>query len=70
MGAAIYALLPPADVRHRISFASAYVAIVYLVISFALGPYRLWQKLHNPISFDLRRDVGIWVGGSPCCTQL
>jgi sulfoxide reductase heme-binding subunit YedZ len=62
MGAAIYALLPPADVRHRISFASAYVAIVYLVISFALGPYRLWQKLHNPISFDLRRDVGIWVG--------
>jgi sulfoxide reductase heme-binding subunit YedZ len=62
MGAAIYALLPPADVRHRISFASAYVTIVYLVVSFALGPYRLWQKLHNPISFDLRRDVGIWVG--------
>jgi sulfoxide reductase heme-binding subunit YedZ len=62
MGAAIYALLPPADVRHRISFASAYVTIVYLVVSFALGPYRLWQKLPNPISFDLRRDVGIWVG--------
>jgi len=62
LGTGIYALLPHPDVRHRISLASAYVAIIYLVISLAVGPYRLWQKLHNPTSFDLRRDIGIWVG--------
>ena len=62
MGSAVYALLPPPDVRHRISLASAYVAIIYLMISLAFGPYHVWQKLPNPISFDLRRDVGIWVG--------
>jgi sulfoxide reductase heme-binding subunit YedZ len=58
----IYALLPPPDVRHRVSMASAYVAIIYLVISLAIGPYRVSRNLPNPISFDLRRDIGIWVG--------
>jgi len=62
IGSAIYALLPRPDLRHRISLASAYVAIIYLAISLALGPYRIWRKLPNPISFDLRRDIGIWVG--------
>jgi len=62
IGSAIYALLPAPDLRHRISLASAYVAIIYLAISLALGPYRIWRKLPNPISFDLRRDIGIWVG--------
>jgi DMSO/TMAO reductase YedYZ heme-binding membrane subunit len=47
---------------HRLSLASAYVAVIYLAISLALGPYRIWRKLPNPISFDLRRDIGIWVG--------
>src|SRR6266851_1364914 len=58
IGSAIYALLPAPDLRHRISLASAYVAIIYLAISLALGPYRIWRKLPNPISFDLRRDIG------------
>lgn len=42
--------------------ASAYVALVYVAISLALGPYRVWRKLPNPVSFDLRRDIGIWAG--------
>lgn len=44
------------------SLASAYVALIYLALSLSLGPYRVWRKLSNPISFDLRRDLGIWVG--------
>jgi methionine sulfoxide reductase heme-binding subunit len=47
----IYALLPPPDVRHRVSMASAYVAVIYLVVSLAIGPYHVWRKLPNPISF-------------------
>lgn len=62
IGLVIYAVLPSADLRYRSSFASAYVAVIYLAISLALGPYRIWRKLPNPVSFDLRRDIGIWVG--------
>jgi methionine sulfoxide reductase heme-binding subunit len=62
IGWAIYASLSFPDSRHRLSLASAYVSVIYLAISLALGPYRIWRKLPNPISFDLRRDIGIWVG--------
>jgi methionine sulfoxide reductase heme-binding subunit len=60
LGSLTYALLPPPDVRHRASLASGYLAVIYLTISLALGPYRVWRKLPNPVSFDLRRDIGIW----------
>jgi methionine sulfoxide reductase heme-binding subunit len=62
IGAVTYALSPPPDVRHRLSMASAYAAIVYLAVSLAIGPYRIWRKIPNPVSFDFRRDVGIWAG--------
>ncbi len=62
LGCLIYALFPSSDLRHRVSLASAYVAVIYFAFSLSLGPYRIWRKLPNPVSFDLRRDVGIWVG--------
>ena len=62
ISAGIYAELPPPDVRHRVSMASAYVAIIYLVASLGIGPYRVWRKTPNPVSLDLRRDIGIWAG--------
>lgn len=62
LGALITAAFQSWDLRQRISLASAYVALIYLALSLSLGPYRVWRKLSNPISFDLRRDIGIWVG--------
>lgn len=62
LGWMIYSRFPSSDLRQRISLASAYVALIYLVFSLALGPYRVWRKIPNPVSFDLRRDVGIWTG--------
>jgi sulfoxide reductase heme-binding subunit YedZ len=57
----IYFAFPKADTRQRLSLVSAYAALAFVVASLALGPYRVWRRLANPVSFDLRRDVGIWV---------
>lgn len=58
----IYVCLPPPDVRHRLSMALAYTALSYLAVAMGIGPYRVWRNMPNPISFDLRRDIGIWAG--------
>lgn len=53
---------PPPDFRHRLSMATAYAALAFLAVSLGLGPWNLLRRRPNPISFDLRRDVGIWTG--------
>jgi sulfoxide reductase heme-binding subunit YedZ len=57
-----YAETPPPDVRHRWSMGTAYAALIYLAVSLWLGPWNVLRQRPNPISFDLRRDVGIWTG--------
>ena len=57
-----YAATPPPDVRHRLSMATAYAGLIFLAASLWLGPWNVLRRLPNPISFDLRRDVGIWTG--------
>lgn len=57
-----YAATPPPDVRHRLSMATAYAGLIFLALSLWIGPWNVLQRRSNPISFDLRRDVGIWTG--------
>jgi len=57
-----YAATPPPDVRHRLSMATAYAALVFLAASLWLGPWNVLRRRPNPVSFDLRRDIGIWTG--------
>jgi methionine sulfoxide reductase heme-binding subunit len=57
-----YAATPPPDVRHRLSMATAYTGLIFLAASLWLGPWNVLRRRSNPISFDLRRDVGIWTG--------
>ncbi len=57
-----YWATPPPDVRHRLSMATAYAGLAFLSMSLAVGPWRSLRGLPNSISFDLRRDVGIWAG--------
>jgi len=57
-----YAATPPPDVRHRLSMATAYAGIVFLAVSLWLGPWNVLRQRPNPVSFDLRRDVGVWTG--------
>jgi hypothetical protein len=57
-----YAATPPPDVRHRLSMSTAYAGLIFLAASLWLGPWNVLRQRPNPISFDLRRDVGIWTG--------
>ena len=42
--------------------ATAYAGLIFLAVSLWLGPWNVLRQLPNPISFDQRRDVGIWTG--------
>ena len=57
-----YAATPPPDIRHRMSMATAYAGLIFLAVSLWLGPWNVLRRRPNAISFDLRRDVGIWTG--------
>ncbi len=55
-----YVATPPPDVRHRLSMATAYAGLIFLAVSLWLGPWNVLRGRPNPVSFDLRRDIGIW----------
>jgi methionine sulfoxide reductase heme-binding subunit len=57
-----YAATPPPDGRHRMSMATAYAGLIFLAASLSLGPWNVLRRRSNPVSFDLRRDIGIWTG--------
>ena len=58
----VYFATPPPDFRHRFSMGTAYAALVFLAATLWLGPWHILRKRPNPVSFDLRRDLGIWAG--------
>ncbi len=60
--AALYVTRGYADWVMRASFSTAYPAIVLLAATLMLGPCNLLLRRRNPVSSDLRRDVGIWAG--------
>ena len=57
-----YAATSPPDVRHRLSMATAYTGLILLAVSLWIGPWNVLRRRPNPVSFDLRRDIGIWTG--------
>jgi sulfoxide reductase heme-binding subunit YedZ len=58
----LYVTRPYKDVITRISFATAYPALLLLVLTLLIGPWNLLRRHRNPVSSDLRRDIGIWAG--------
>ncbi|HEV2323789.1 MAG TPA: hypothetical protein VGS10_07545 [Terracidiphilus sp.] len=60
--ACIYLTRPYKDWVMRASFATAYPALILLVATLAIGPFNVLLRRRNPVSVDLRRDVGIWAG--------
>jgi methionine sulfoxide reductase heme-binding subunit len=59
---ALYATRPYSDVLSRASFATAYPSLVLLAVTLLIGPLNLLRHRPNPVSIDLRRDLGIWAG--------
>jgi methionine sulfoxide reductase heme-binding subunit len=60
--ALLYFTRPYPDPIMRASFATAYPALALLAATLLVGPWNLLRKRRNPVSSDLRRDVGIWAG--------
>lgn len=60
--AVLYQTRPYPDVLSRASFATAYPALVLLAATLLIGPWNLLCRKANPVSSDLRRDIGIWAG--------
>ncbi len=58
----LYLTRPYKDALTRLSFATAYPALVLLGITLLIGPCNLLFQRRQPVSTDLRRDVGIWAG--------
>jgi len=53
---------PKRDLISRLSIGTAYPALFLLASALLLGPLHVLLRKPNPLSFDLRRDVGIWAG--------
>jgi sulfoxide reductase heme-binding subunit YedZ len=58
----LYVTRPYRDVITRLSFSTAYPALILLVITLWIGPWNLLRRKRIPVSSDLRRDIGIWAG--------
>jgi sulfoxide reductase heme-binding subunit YedZ len=58
----LYVTRPYTDILSRASFATAYPALLLLAATLLIGPLNLLQHRPNPVSIDLRRDLGIWAG--------
>lgn len=46
----------------RLGMASAYTALMFLGVTLIIGPWNVLCGRPNPVSTDVRRDVGIWAG--------
>lgn len=50
------------DLISHISIATAYPALFLTAVAILFGPWNVLRGRPNPLSFDLRRDFGIWAG--------
>jgi sulfoxide reductase heme-binding subunit YedZ len=55
-------LFPKRDFISQLSIGTAYPALFLTAAAMLLGPFNVLWKKPNPVSFDLRRDLGIWAG--------
>lgn len=60
--ALIYSLLDSDDWIWLLSMSTAYVGLMLITTTLLLGPWKVLRRRAVPLSFDLRRDIGIWAG--------
>jgi sulfoxide reductase heme-binding subunit YedZ len=58
----IFLTRPYRDPWMKASFSTAYPALILLLATLAIGPFNVLTRRRNPVSSDLRRDIGIWAG--------
>jgi sulfoxide reductase heme-binding subunit YedZ len=55
-------LLSGPDIIWRLSMATAYAGLLYLAAALIIGPINVLRGAPNPLSINLRRDIGIVAG--------
>ena len=58
----VYVNVPTDFILRKWNLATAYVALALLALSLLIGPWNVLRSRANPVSIDLRRDIGIWAG--------
>jgi sulfoxide reductase heme-binding subunit YedZ len=58
----LYITRPYSDVITKLSFATAWPALVLLTATLVIGPWRILRGKAPALSLDLRRDIAIWGG--------
>lgn len=58
----LYYMVQSPDITFKWSMSTAYVSLLFLGLTLMTGPANLLLKRRNPVSTDLRRDIGIWSG--------
>ncbi len=53
-------MFEPTNIRGQISAGTAYASLACVALSLVVGPLNLLRNRANPVSNDLRRDLGIW----------
>ena len=57
----LYAVESP-DAKYKWSMSTAYVSLLLLGATLLTGPLNVLRRQRNPVSTDLRREIGIWSG--------
>ena len=57
-----FLLLSSPDIIWRLSMATAYAGLLYLAAALIIGPINVLRRAPNPLSINLRRDIGIVAG--------
>lgn len=58
----VYVNVPTDFVLRKWNLATAYVSLAFFALSLLIGPWNVLRARANPVSIDLRRDIGIWAG--------
>ena len=56
----VFLATPSQQTVFRVSMATAYTGLILAALTLLLGPLRILRSTPSPVSFDTRRDVGIW----------
>jgi sulfoxide reductase heme-binding subunit YedZ len=58
----LYYVVESPDAKYKWSMSTAYVSLLLLGATLLTGPFNVLRRKRNPVSTDLRRDIGIWSG--------
>jgi methionine sulfoxide reductase heme-binding subunit len=58
----LFSAIESGGVKFRASLTTGYVGIALLTATLISGAWNVLRRHRNPVSTDLRRDIGIWCG--------